>query len=123
MDPKERLLDHYHHPQFCRAIKDPTARGTTQNRSCGDQITWYVNVDKDYVITEATYEASGCSFAIAGASMVASAIQGKKAQEVLSMTDEELFQLVGIHPGPVRANCLLIGLQGVHAVLKKVIST
>lgn len=123
MDPKEQLLDHYHHPQFCRVLPNATAHATTQNRSCGDAVTWYVNVDKNQTIVEATFEASGCSFAIAGASMVATAIQGKSTKSVLSMTDDDIFKLVGVNPGPVRSKCLLISLEGIHAVLKKVATT
>jgi nitrogen fixation protein NifU and related proteins len=122
MDPKEQLLDHYHHPQFCRVLPDATAQETTQNRSCGDMLTWYVKIGENKTIEEATFEASGCSFAIAGASILASAIQGKTITEVLTMTDADIFDLVGIHPGPVRSKCLLISLEGIHAVLKKVVT-
>jgi nitrogen fixation NifU-like protein len=79
------ILDHNKHPRNFRALAGGR-RADGSNPLCGDRVTVYLRVD-DGVITDATFQGSGCAIFKASASLMTDSVRGKTVAEA-----DALFQ-------------------------------
>ncbi len=84
------IIDHSRHPQNFGRLGDATRTVEGVNPLCGDQVTLYVKVLDDR-IADISFEGVGCAISMASASLMTTALKGKRRDEALA-----LF-------GPVRA--------------------
>ncbi|MDP3936502.1 MAG: SUF system NifU family Fe-S cluster assembly protein, partial [Deltaproteobacteria bacterium] len=84
---QEVILDHNRKPRNFRELSDATAKAEGYNPLCGDDLKLFLKVDGD-VITDATFQGSGCAISKASASMMTSSVAGKTKAEV-----ERMFSL------------------------------
>ena len=132
---QEVILDHYRKPRNFGPLVDADRKAEGFNPLCGDRLTLYVKL-KDGVITDASFEGSGCAISTASASLLTESIKGKTEREA-----ERLFQgfhdvvtggvatpdvalgkleaLVGVREFPVRVKCATLAWHTLHAALAK----
>jgi len=117
---QEVILDHNRRPRNFRAIeKGCKAEGF--NPLCGDRVTVYLTVDNG-VITDVSFQGSGCAISKASASLMTESVKGKTIEEVQALFDRfqrmitapaetpidnlgKLMVLAGVRQFPVRVKC------------------
>jgi nitrogen fixation NifU-like protein len=79
---REIILDHYRNPRNRGELEVPPAVSAVGfNPLCGDEVIVYLEV-RDGVITEVSTGGQGCSISQSSASMMSTAVKGRKVAEV-----------------------------------------
>lgn len=135
------ILDHNRSPRNFKKLPEAshTAEGT--NPLCGDEITLYVLLEDD-VIKDVGFQGSGCAISQASASLMTSAVKGKRTDEAErlfrafhdmvtagpaapadSKALGKLAALVGVRQFPARVKCANLPWHTLHAALTGVQET
>jgi SUF system NifU family Fe-S assembly protein len=72
----EEIISHYEHPHNRGEIKNPSISVHEYNPTCGDDITIYLDIEKDK-IKDVKFSGVGCAISIASASMLTDFVKGK----------------------------------------------
>ena len=115
---REVILDHYKNPRGHGVISDPDAQAEGQNPLCGDEVSIAVEFEGD-TIADVKFQGRGCAISQAATSMLMDMVKGRSAQEVATMSRDELLEEVGIPLTPVRLKCALLGLGLLKVALHK----
>jgi nitrogen fixation protein NifU and related proteins len=115
---REVILDHYKNPRGHGVISDADAEAEGQNPLCGDEVSIAVAFDGD-TIADVKFQGRGCAISQAATSMLMDMVKGRSAEEVASMSRDELLEEVGIPLTPVRLKCALLGLGVLKLALHK----
>ena len=83
------ILDHNKNPRNFRQMADADRSAEGYNPLCGDRLKIWLRL-KDDVIEDVSFEGAGCAISKASASIMTTAVKGKRLAEVHSMFD--LFQ-------------------------------
>lgn len=84
---RELILDHARNPRHFHKIDDATHIAEGINPLCGDKLRLYAKVDGD-VITEASFEGSGCAISVASASLMTDLVTGLSVHRALDCFTE-----------------------------------
>ncbi|MCH9014445.1 MAG: SUF system NifU family Fe-S cluster assembly protein [Gemmatimonadetes bacterium] len=91
------ILDHNRRPKNFQLLDGASHRAEGYNPLCGDRIEVYVEMKGD-VLTDVSFQGSGCAISKASASLMTEAIKGKSRRHA-----EELFEsfhsMVTARPG------------------------
>ncbi|MSR65097.1 MAG: SUF system NifU family Fe-S cluster assembly protein [Verrucomicrobiae bacterium] len=127
------ILDHNKSPRNFRKIEpaDRTAEG--YNPLCGDQVKVFLKLDGD-VISDVSFQGSGCAISKASASMMTSSLKGKTTAEAKQLFEhvhqsittgssdtEKLGKLAvfaGVHNFPSRIKCAILPWHAVVAAIE-----
>jgi nitrogen fixation NifU-like protein len=115
---REVILDHYKNPRGHGVIDGPDAEAEGQNPLCGDEVSIAVSFEGD-TIADVKFQGRGCAISQAATSMLMDMVKGRSAEEVASMSREELLDEVGIPLTPVRLKCALLGLGVLKVALHR----
>jgi nitrogen fixation NifU-like protein len=115
---REVILDHYKNPRGHGVISEPDAQAEGQNPLCGDEVSIAVEFEGDS-IADVKFQGRGCAISQAATSMLMDMVKGRTAQEVATMSRDELLEEVGIPLTPVRLKCALLGLGVLKVALHK----
>jgi nitrogen fixation protein NifU and related proteins len=115
---REVILDHYKNPRGHGVIDGADAEAEGQNPLCGDEVSIAVAFEGD-TIADVKFQGRGCAISQAATSMLMDMVKGRSAQEVATMSREELLDEVGIPLTPVRLKCALLGLGVLKLALHK----
>ncbi|MBR9700704.1 iron-sulfur cluster assembly scaffold protein [Candidatus Woesearchaeota archaeon] len=117
----ENIREHARKPRNKRIIPEPTATKMERNPFCGDELEVSVIVDEGK-IKDIAFQGKGCAISQAAMSMLTKKLQGKKTDEILTLSGEKgreyVTSLLGIPIGPVRMKCALLGLRTVQEALR-----
>lgn len=117
---QEVILDHNRRPRNFRVIADGR-RAEGYNPLCGDRLTVYLRVEHD-VITDVSFQGSGCAISKASASLMTDSVKGKTIAEAEALFERfhrmitgppelpaddlgKLTVLAGVRQFPVRVKC------------------
>ena len=117
----ELIIDLYKHPLNKGKLENADLIIESGNPYCGDKIKLYFLFDKEK-IKDVKYEAEGCSISNASASLFSQLIKGKSINEVLELTDENIFSLFKAKIIS-RINCMLLPLNAVKKGLKSYLNS
>lgn len=120
-DEEERmevLLDHYRSPHNYGRIENPTAELMEYNPVCGDTVQIFLMVE-NRKIREIKFMGRGCSVSQGSASMLTDLVGGKTVDEAMSITPEQIIDMIGLPLGPSREKCALLPLNALQKCLKK----
>lgn len=81
---QEVILEHAKSPRNYHALEAPSNKAEGYNPLCGDRCTVFIN-KKDGVISEISFEGSGCAISRASASMMTQSLKGKTIEEAEAM--------------------------------------
>ncbi len=115
---REVILDHYKNPHGHGVIEDADAVAEGQTPLCGDEVSIAVAFEGD-TIADVKFQGRGCAISQAATSMLMDMVKGRTAQEVATMSRDELLDEVGIPLTPVRLKCALLGLGVLKVALHK----
>jgi nitrogen fixation NifU-like protein len=130
------IIDHSRHPQNFRRLGDATRTVEGVNPLCGDQITLYVKLLDDRV-DDIAFEGAGCAISMASASLMTTALKGKRREEALALFgfvharltespgDElpsaelgKLAVLSGVSAFPMRVKCATLAWHALRSALE-----
>ena len=111
----EIILDHYRNPHHYGKLEKSTFSAKDSNPLCGDSIQMDLLVDTDGSIKDVGFVGKGCAISQASASMLTDELINKSLPEAVQMTNEDMYNLVGVPLTPARVKCALLSLY----VLKK----
>ena len=93
------ILEHDRNPRNFRAIEGDRREAEGYNPLCGDRVKVMVKVENG-VVTDASFQGSGCAISKASASLMTEAVRGKPVQEVEQMFEEFRASMTGGRAGP-----------------------
>lgn len=115
---KEQIMDHFRNPRNFGKIESADISFTDYNPFCGDEITVQVKFENDKV-KEVKFHGKGCAISQASASLLTEMVKEKNIEELRNIKNEQLTETLGIHLGPVRIKCALLGLKALQKGLIK----
>ncbi|MFC1649057.1 Fe-S cluster assembly sulfur transfer protein SufU [Nanoarchaeota archaeon] len=115
---QENILDHYKNPRQSGVLDNPDVVFKDHNPACGDEIEWHVNFNESN-IAKARFTGRGCAISQAAASMLAENLDGKSAEEIVSMDNDKVMELLGIELSAMRVKCALLGLKALQKAIIK----
>jgi len=107
---RECILDHYRDPRNRGTLEGADISSEQDNPVCGDVLRLDVRLSEGRV-AEARFSGRGCILSMASASMLTEEIVGKTVGALRSLTDEDVFEMLGVTLGPTRAKCALLPLR------------
>ena len=113
-----QLLDHARNPRNYGPLTLPQIHGHGTNHSCGDNLDIYAKVEPDGLVSKLNFTGQGCVLSQAAASITCQAWEGKTVSELSRLTETDVLNLVGIQPGPMRLNCVLLSWRALNTGLK-----
>lgn len=115
---RERIIDHYRNPRNQGVLEDADISAQLDNPVCGDVVRLDVRLT-DGLVSAARFSGRGCVLSVAAASLLTEELQGKTIEDLRELSDEDMFEMLGLRPGPVRARCALLGLRALQLGLDR----
>ena len=114
----ENILDHFRHPRNAGALSDATVSHEEWNHACGDELRLSLLIN-DGIVAKIAWTGTGCAISQASISILSEELIGKKAVDVLALTKDDVYKLLGVPVGPRRFKCALMSLHTAkNAILK-----
>jgi nitrogen fixation NifU-like protein len=132
---QEVIFDHNRNPRNFRIIENANRKVEGFNPLCGDRLTLYLKMDGN-MITDASFQGSGCAISTASVSLMTEIVKGKSEQEADALfkqfhemttgKDEQinleavgkLAVLAGVREYPARVKCATLAWHTLDAALK-----
>lgn len=133
---QEVILDHNKSPRNFHKLEGANRTAEGYNPLCGDKVTVYVKLNGD-LISEISFEGSGCAISKASASMMTDSLKGKTTAEAEALFDRvhkmlkgeldpeadsielgKLAVLSGVCRFPARVKCASLSWHTFHTALK-----
>ena len=113
-----RILEAHNQPHFKGEI--PSAhRHQSQNISCGDDVTIYLELDELGVVTDIKFSGEGCIISQAAAEILCEEVVSKNRKQILAMDWEDMVELLGIELTSSRIKCASLALDAVQKAIHK----
>jgi len=130
---QEVILDHNRRPRNFHRMADASHTAEGYNPLCGDRLTLYLKVAGD-VISDVSFEGSGCAISKASASMMTDALKGQTIADANTLFERfhrmvttppdqpapdmgKLSSLAGVREFPVRVKCASLAWHTLKAAL------
>ncbi len=113
---KENILDHYKNPRNYRGLENCSSNACLNNVTCGDEMEVFLNIEEG-ILKEISFQARGCAISIASMSMLTEKVKGKKVEEIMEITDDEVLEMVGLEKESPRIKCVLLGVETLRKAL------
>ena len=129
-------MDHYKNPRNKGTLGEQSFSVEMNNPSCGDRVQLHLLVEDD-VVKDVKFEGEGCSISMSSASMMTTAIKGKKLSEALEMSKifsdmmlgkeideteldlDDIIALQGVSKFPARINCATLAWKAMEKGAKE----
>src|SRR5205085_3761154 len=127
------ILDHSKSPRNFHKMEAANRTAQGHNPLCGDNITLYLLMEGE-IVKDISFQGSGCAISKASASILTTALKGKKKTEVKALFDkvhqmvtsggpngEDLGKLAvfkGVHKFPARVKCAILPWHAVMAAME-----
>ena len=115
---RDYLLDHYHHPRNYGTLEQPDVHAEVVNPLCGDKLAMDMNI-VDARIAAVRFQGRGCAISQATASILAEMLEGRSVQEVESLDQDTVLNVLGMPISPARTKCAFLSLEVVRSCLKQ----
>lgn len=134
---QEVIIDHNRSPRNFGKLENPTQVAEGYNPLCGDKLNLYLTTEDD-LITDVSFDGSGCAISVASASLMTDLLKGKTTKEAeqlfknfhdLIMKEEKpdqeqmqslgkLAALAGVKEYPARVKCATLCWHTLHSALQ-----
>ena len=134
---QEVIIDHNRSPRNFGKLENPTQVAEGYNPLCGDKLNLYLTT-RDDLITDVSFDGSGCAISVASASLMTDSLKGKTIEEAeqlfesfhdLIMEEEtpdqeqmqslgKLVALAGVKEYPARVKCATLCWHTLHSALQ-----
>jgi len=113
----EKAMEHFRNPRNVGQLEKPDGKGSFGDPTCGDYIEVTIRVDdQEDRLREVKFLIQGCAGAIATSSVMTEMAIGKTFNEALSLTDDDIIQVLGGLPKR-KQHCSLLGLQALQQAI------
>jgi len=112
----EKVKDHFFNPRNVGEIRNADGVGTVGNPQCGDVMTIYIKV-KDEKIDDIKFKTFGCAAAIATSSILTEMTIGKKLDEALKITRDDVANELGGLPA-IKLHCSNLAADALREAIK-----
>lgn len=116
---RDEILEHYRQPHNFGTLEAPDASYEGNNPLCGDRITMMLTVDAEEKVSDVAFSGRGCAISQASASLLTDEIRGRSVEEVESMKNQDILDLLGIEISPARLKCALLSLDTLQHALQQ----
>jgi nitrogen fixation NifU-like protein len=102
-------------------MKDADSVGEVGNPVCGDLMYIYIKVkekDGQEIIDDISFQTFGCAAAIATSSMVTELAKGKRLEEAIEITRDDVADSLDGLP-PIKLHCSNLAADGLRDAIKK----
>jgi nitrogen fixation NifU-like protein len=114
---RDEILEHYRQPHNFGTLDEPDATYEGNNPLCGDRITMMLTVDAEERVSDVAFSGRGCAISQASASLLTDEIKGRSVEEVETMKNQDILDLLGIEISPARLKCALLSLDTLQHAL------
>jgi nitrogen fixation NifU-like protein len=132
---KDVIIDHNQFPRGHHKLENPSHTGQGENPFCGDRVSLQFKTDRDGVIQEAGFEATGCAISLSSASLLTASLKGRTIPEAEALfttihklltaaeadIDDDLGELAAlalVHRYPARIKCASLAWHVLHGALQ-----
>ena len=115
-DYTDKVKDHFFHPRNVGEIKDADGIGTVGNPKCGDVMTIFIKVKDDKII-DIKFKTFGCAAAVASSSIATEMVKGKKLDEAIKLTRDDVANELGGLPA-VKLHCSNLAADALREAIK-----
>lgn len=112
----EEILFHYKSPRNSGHIDHPTCAIDEHNPSCGDKIHLELRFEDNKVVA-VKHISNGCAISVASMSMLSEKLIGMTKKEILAITNDTIYDMLGVEISPGRVKCALLSLVTVKNAL------
>ncbi len=114
---REIIIDHYKNPLHKGRLDNCDFSFEDENPLCGDHIQIELRVDGSQNVVEAKFDGHGCAISISAADLLIDSIIGKSIEDLKSLKNQDILDLLGIELSPVRLKCALLSLKVLKAAV------
>lgn len=113
----ENILDHYRNPHNKGKLENATVSFADSNPLCGDKIEIGVRINDKGIIEDIGFTGEGCAISQASTSMLTDEVIGKSVDAVNGITNEKIYELLGVPLTTNRVKCALLSLVALKKAL------
>jgi len=129
---QETILDHSKRPRNHHPMEDANRKAEGYNPLCGDKLKLFLKIEND-IVTDASFEGSGCAISTASASLMTDSLKGKTRGEAMKLMEKfhdllttdtpaakDLGKLVvfcGVRDYPARVKCATLAWHTLKSAL------
>ena len=110
------VIDHFKSPRNVGCMKDADGEGRYGDPECGDALTIYIKVENDR-ISQIRFLVFGCVAAVAASSMTTELAKGKKLEEALKITEQDITDALGGLPD-YKIHCSVLGAKALRNAIE-----
>lgn len=131
---QEVIFDHNRNPRHFGKVEGANRHAKGFNPLCGDKMSLYLKVDDKGMISDVSFEGTGCAISVASASLMTDVLVGKTIEDAealfekfhgMMMDDKDcgeqlgkLQALSGVKDFPSRIKCATLAWHALQAALK-----
>jgi nitrogen fixation NifU-like protein len=112
----KKVMEHFMNPKNVGIIENPDGYGKVGNPVCGDLMEIFIKV-KDDIIDDIKFKTFGCGSAIATSSMVTELAKGKKIDEAMKITRNDVADELDGLP-PQKMHCSNLAADALQEAIK-----
>jgi len=112
----DKVMDHFNNPRNVGVIDGADGVGEVGNISCGDIMKISIKVDDNDVIEDAKFQTLGCGAAIATSSIVTELVKGKKIDEAVTLSKQDVADELGGLPS-AKMHCSVLATDGLKVAV------
>ncbi|MGI6735879.1 MAG: iron-sulfur cluster assembly scaffold protein [Anaerovoracaceae bacterium] len=112
----DTVMEHFLNPHNVGEIENADGEGTYGSPVCGDMMKISITVDDNDVITDAKFKTFGCGSAIASSSMATDMIIGKKVEDALKVTNQQIVDELGGLPD-IKLHCSVLASHAIKSAI------
>jgi nitrogen fixation NifU-like protein len=113
----DKVMEHFSNPCNVGMLDNPDGVGKVGNPVCGDLMEIMINVDKATdTIKDIRFRTFGCGAAVATSSMVTELAKGKRLDDALKITRNDVAEELDGLP-PIKMHCSNLAADALHAAI------
>lgn len=111
----KEIMKYFKNPKNVGIIKNPDGVGRVGNIQCGDIMELYIKV-KENKIANIKFQTFGCVVALAVSSMLTEIAKGKKLNEAIKISNNDILKKSGPVP-PIKIHCSILAADALHEAI------